>query len=108
MAEEWEASDFGRRGYYISDDPSDKGKGELENAKRIAVIVTIDGKKYASLQAREPGMIAIVSRPDEEGIRIEVVSPEGVRFTDVMTPEGIREQETEPWQKEALGFDRGV
>lgn len=108
MAEKWEASDFGRRGYYISDDPSDKEKGELEKAKRITIVVLIDGKKYASLQAREPGMVAIVSRPDEEGIRIEVVSPEGVRFTDVMTPEGIREQETEPWQKEALGFDRGV
>lgn len=106
--EEWEPTNFARRGYYIEDDnqPDKKtGKveeGQLAKAKLMQCVFYIDGKKYAQLEVREPGMIAILSRPDEEGIRLEVIQPGGVRFTDYMTPEETAAQKLLRWHTDAI------
>ncbi len=94
--ESWKLKDFGRRAYYLKDEEDYKDR-------RLEIVFKVDGKQIAQLQAREPGMVAMVSRPDEEGIRLEVISPGGVRYTDVLTPEGVEEQALMPWHKEALG-----
>jgi hypothetical protein len=111
MGDEWTPADFARRGYYIEDDrePDKKGElkpGQLEKARLMQVVFYIDGKKFAQMEVREPGMLAVVSKPNEEGIRLEVVQPGGVRFTDHMTPEETAAQTLLPWHKNAvLGDD---
>lgn len=100
MGDEWKAADFGRRAYYIEDD----GKA-FANAK-IEVLVRINGKTYAQLHFAEPGLVAIVSKPKEEGIWIERIGPGGVRYMDVRTPEAVKDQSLMPWHKDALGLER--
>ena len=82
-SKQWEGRDFTRRSYAIQGD-------DLDSAKTLRVVVQIDGKTIAQLQCREPGMIAVVSRPDDQGIDLELVQPGGVRFTDLQTPGGER------------------
>ena len=93
---EWTADQFGRRKYTVEGDGLDK-------AKRISVTIHVDGKKFAELQVREPGLLAIVSRPDMQGIDIEIIEPGGARFVDQVTPSGGTTSALTPWQKEALG-----
>lgn len=92
---EWEARDLGRKAYYVD--------GEELNSGQVEILVMINGKKFAQLAFGEPGLVAIVSRPNENGIHIESVRPGGVRYTDVKTPQAVTEQTILPWQKEALG-----
>lgn len=94
--ERWKTSDLGRRAYYLEPDGSFEGK-------RVEVLITVEGKTLARLQLREPGMVALVSKPDEEGIWLEVVSPGGIRYTDHQTPETVAEQQLPKWQADALG-----
>lgn len=90
---EWKPGMFSRRGYSVRDD-------KLDSARRIEVIVRVDGQTMVQVQAREPGLIAFVSRPDEPGFDIEVVEASGSRFTDVKVPasKGV----PLPWQRDAL------
>lgn len=98
MTDSYEPKDFNRRTYDV-DDPA------LEKAKRIEVIVKVDGKTMVHAQAREPGIIAFVSRPQDPGFRIEVVQPGGRRFTDTMMPADMRDDEIKAWHVEALGLN---
>ena len=100
--QEWQASDFVRRAYYIDDEPGTKGT--LEGAKRLEVVFLIDGKRYAQLQLREPGMLAIVSKPDETGIWLERIEYGKVRYTDRMSKDDVEVQQLRPWQIEILGL----
>lgn len=93
--EEWESKDLVRKAYYVEGD--DLNDGQVE------VIVRVKGKLFAQLSFGEPGLVAIVSRPNENGIHIESVRPGGVRYTDVKTPNAVTDQQILPWQKEALG-----
>jgi hypothetical protein len=97
---EWKAADFNRRSYTIAGD-------DLDKAKRIAVTITVDGKQIMNAQLREPGMIALVSKPSEQGFDVEIVEPGGARFTDFQTPEGDnRTPQPEHWQLVALGLEK--
>lgn len=93
---QWEPKEFNRRSYSIQPE-----KGELDDA-RIEVVLKINGKTYAHLQLREPGLVALVSRPDDEGIDVEIVGPGGVRFTDLRLPSGESTPDLSQWQKDAL------
>lgn len=94
MAEEWTAEMF-RQGEHYFEDPT------LDSAKRITVEVKAGGRQLAHVQAREPGILAIVSRPDEQGIAIVMVEAGGVRYVD--TRNGVeRTQPIEPWAAELL------
>lgn len=74
---------------------------DLDKARRIEVVVIVDGKTLVHVQAREPGIVAFVSQPAEQGFDIEVVEVAGRRYGDAMVP-----SELEPvaaWQLAALG-----
>lgn len=92
----WGSEDFARRAYLIQG-------SDLDEAKSIRVKVEIDGKQHADMQIREPGLLAVVSRPDQQGIMLEVVQPGGVRYVDHRLPNG--EPVTPPptdWQIQAI------
>jgi hypothetical protein len=91
--EEWKPGQFTRRSYVIRDD-------RLDGARRVEIIVRVDGQTMVQVQAREPGMIAFVSRPDEPGFEIDVVEAGSIRYTDVKLPPG--KGAVLPWQREAL------
>jgi hypothetical protein len=96
---QWQGKDFSRRAYTIEGD-------DLDKAKRITVQVRVDDRVIMQAQLREPGLLAIVSQPNEQGIALEIIEPGGVRFTDRITPDGGRTDPPSPWQLEALGLPR--
>lgn len=106
MADEWTRDDFTRRQYGIkqSDDK------ELDKARRIAVKITVDGRTLFDLQMREPGILAIVSRPDDpDGFTVDIVQRNsepgmGPRYTDYRLPDGSQTQQVEDWMFEELGL----
>lgn len=108
MAEEdeWQRGDFSRRQYGVQ---QSKDK-EFDKAKRIGVKVIVDGRTLFDLQLREPGMIALVSRPDDpEGFSVEIVQPGskpgmGPRYTDYRLPDGSQTPQMEEWMYEVLGL----
>lgn len=98
MPEQWTAEDFHRRSYRV--------EGEhLDRAKKIRVVVMVDGKKEVDIEAREPGMLAILSLPTEQGIDIEIVEAGAKRYIDALTPdEAAAATALKPWQRAALGL----
>ncbi len=96
---EWTRDKFNRRRYVVEGDSLDK-------AKRIELIVKVDGKVLVHMQAREPGILAFISKPSEQGFELDVVQANGARYTDTASignpPEPVAE-----WQYEALGMPRG-
>ena len=94
---EWSDADFHRR-HYIVESP------DLDKAKRIELRIIVDGKVMVQTQAREPGIMAFVSKPKDNGFEIEIVEAGGARYTDIRTPAGGQSEPLAPWQKEALGL----
>jgi len=90
---DWKPNMFVRRGYTVRDD-------KLDKAKRVEIIVRVDGQTMAQVQAREPGLVAFVSRPDEPGFDIEIVEASGARFTDMKLPPAKGTPLS--WQQDAL------
>jgi hypothetical protein len=95
---DWDKSHFARRAYYIEDPAFAK--------KTVELVVRVEGQQVARLQLREPGLIAVVSKPDEEGFWLETVSPDGVRYLDVVPDDPQAEQAVRDWQTEAIGLKR--
>lgn len=108
MAEsnEWTRDDFSRRQYVVRQS-EDK---ELDKAKRIGVKITIDGRTFVDKQLREPGLFAIVSRPDDpEGFTIEIVERNtepgmGPRYSDIRAPGTSVIMKVADWMWDALGI----
>lgn len=96
---QWKLIDFIRKHYRIEQGP-DK---ELDKARSIEAQILINGKLFARLQLREPGILALVSRPEDEGIDIEVVEARNYQFQDQRLPNKMVEHEVQPWQAQALG-----
>lgn len=96
MSAEWRPEHFVRRSY------SAVGR-DLDDAKRIEVTVKVDNRVVIQAQAREPGLLAIISRPAEQGIDVEMVEVDRVQFTDYRLPNGEKVP-IEPWIMEALGI----
>ena len=94
----WSRENFSRRKYTVAGE-------DLDKAKRIELHVIIDGKRVVQMQAREPGLLAFVSKPDEQGFDIEVIEPTGpkINFTDRAVPEESAEPVAD-WQFKALGM----
>lgn len=91
----WTPDKF-QQGEIYYEDPS------LDNASRIVVEVKIPGRTLMRVQAREPGILAIVSRPDQQGISVVQVEVGGERYVD--TNNGItKTHEAERWALEVLG-----
>ena len=91
----WSRERFSRRRYTVESDSLDK-------AKLIEVIVKVDGKVMVHMQAREPGMIAFVSKPNDQGFEIDVVEAVGKRYVDQMVPSEMAA--VADWQFEAMGI----
>lgn len=66
---DWKASDFVRRAYYVQDEgaPADKPPPKIE------VIVKVDGAVFAQTVLTHPGLLAVVSKPTEDGFWIDRV-----------------------------------
>ena len=94
---EWSPEDFNRRSYLVESPALDK-------ARRIEVRIIVDGKLLVQMMAREPGIMAFVSRPSEQGFNIEIVEATGIRYTDMRTPAGEMTPALADWQREALGL----
>lgn len=77
---------------------------DLDRASKIEVIVKADGKPFIRAQLREPGLLAIVSRPDSQGIDVEWVELAGPHYSDRLLP-GATAADLAPWQAQALGLD---
>lgn len=77
---------------------------DLDAARKIEVTVQVDGKTFIRAQLREPGLLAIVSAPDEQGIVVEWVEVAGPQYTDYRMPGGDALMLAQ-WQLEALGID---
>lgn len=95
----WTIDDFQRRYYRY-----DQDNGELDRARHIVFLVKVDGKTLIEMQLREPGLVALISRPDDDGFLIEVVEPGGRRFVDVARP-GSTDTEVLGWQQLLLFGD---
>ena len=91
------AGDYNRRQYVVEG-------AALDTARRIELTVTVDGKQLVKIQAREPGLLAFVSKPSEQGFAIEVVEATGRRYVDSAVP-GADPTALEPWQIAALGIE---
>ena len=76
----------------------------LDSAKRITYKLSVNGRDLVTLQAREPGILAIVSRPDSDGIDFIIVEPGGARYIDMRMPDFERAAQVEPWALELLGI----
>jgi len=102
---EWTKKDFSRRRYTVESDGLDKKGARLE------IIVRLNGKQLAHIQAREPGMVAFVSKPTEAGFDLEILESafgpgEGKpRFTDYWVPtKGSHTEPVADWQWDAIGI----
>jgi hypothetical protein len=76
---------------------------DLDKAKSIEVTVKVNGKVMVQVAAREPGIVAMVSRPDDQGFEIDMVEPAKGNFIDAKLP-GDKDDNVAPWQLEALGL----
>lgn len=85
------------RRHYTIEDPA------LDRARRIELLVKVDGKVIVHVQAREPGLVAFVSRPEDQGFDIEIVQV-GQQFVDVELPPGVSPEPVAEWQYTALGL----
>ncbi len=94
----WKQGDFTRRCYGYESDSLDK-------AKLIEVIIKVDGKVIVQVQAREPGMIAVISKPDAQGIEVDMIEAARGRYIDRAVPDqsGL----PQPWHFEAMGMTDG-
>jgi len=96
---EFQIDHFTRRRYTVEG-------GDLDKAKRIGIVIHVDGRKIVEMQAREPGIVAVVSKPKDQGFDIEIVECDrdqlGVRYTDYRFPNGAHTEPVEPWQQLAL------
>lgn len=92
--DDWNPKDFSRRGYDMQSEDFDKA--------RIEVIVRVNGRQFLQVQMREPGMIALVSRPDDEGIQLEMVEARQNVHTDMRLPSGSMTPPLAKWQTDAL------
>jgi len=90
---EWKSANFGRRRYTVEGE-------ELDKARSIRVVVYMDGKALIDVNAREPGVVAMVSKPDDQGFDIEILEPK-VAYTDIRQPPA--EAAPLDWQLEAIG-----
>lgn len=92
---EWTESDFSRRHYHVEGP-------ELDQARRIELRILVDGKLLVQTMAREPGIMAFVSKPGDQGFDIEIIEAVGTRYTDIRTPAGGTTEPLAAWQKDAL------
>ena len=95
---DWTNKDFTRR-HYAVESPA------LDEARRIELRIIVDGKTMVQTQAREPGIMAFVSKPNDQGFEIEIVEATGQRYVDIRTPAGETTEPLADWQKEALGLE---
>lgn len=99
---EWTPQDFQRK-QLVRRHYNVEG-AELDQAKRIELKVFVDGKQLIHMQAREPGMLAFVSRPDEQGFEVEVVEVKDAQYLDRAAIAGEPIEPLAEWQKDALGI----
>ena len=88
-----------RRRYYLVEG------AVLDQAKKIELIVKVDGRTLVHLQAREPGMLAFVSKPDDQGIELHVGEVAEQAYRDITVPEISSEDGLLPWQVDALALE---
>lgn len=92
---EWTRKDMKQRLYVV--------EGEaLDTAESCSVQVIVNGKKFINMTLREPGVLAIISRPDEQGIRVVSVEPAGVKFDDRIMPASEQGDVIDEWAQLAL------
>jgi hypothetical protein len=88
---------FARRRYVVEGD-------DLDKAKKIELIVKVDGKQLVHVQAREPGLVAFVSKPLEQGFEVDIVEVDKRHYFDRAVPE-VSAEGVADWQFAAMGIE---
>lgn len=88
-------ADLFRRSYQVREE---KGRVDLAKAK-VEVAVLVDGKIHTRIEARRPGMLAVLGRPDGS-FDIEIVETQQ-RVVDVRVVDE-RQRDVLDWMKLAL------
>jgi hypothetical protein len=89
----WTAQDFRRR-HYTVEGPA------LDEARRVRLVLTVDGKTLVDVTGMEPGLVSFVSKPTEQGFEIDIV--EGGALAGRVLPVGEAMWPVADWQKDAL------
>lgn len=88
------SKDWTRRVYMVKNDDNSP-------IARAEVLVRIGGKTHTQTELRQPGLIALVCKPEQPNtFAVEIVEKVGQRFTDVRLPD--REVALLPWHRLAL------
>jgi len=88
---------FSRRRYVVEGE-------DLDKARKIELILRVDGKQIIHVQAREPGLVAFVSKPMDQGFEIDLVEVGKKIYLDAAVPE-ISKDPVADWQFKALGIE---
>lgn len=99
MDPRWTPEHFSRR-TYAAQSPD----FAAVDPRRIRLIVKVGRQVVADFQAREPGLLAFVSPPDDDGFRMEVVEVAGIGYSDQIGPSGALIERPADWQLRALGL----
>jgi hypothetical protein len=91
---EWKADDFRRRHYTVEG-------SALDEARKVRLTVSVDGKTLVDVTGMEPGLVAFVSRPADQGFDIEIVEAGSVAGR--ILPVGEVMLPAADWQRDALG-----
>jgi hypothetical protein len=95
---QWKLVDFIRKHYRIQQDE----KKELSKAQ-VEIKVVVNGKQFARLELRQPGMVCLIAKPgDTDGIDLEVIEPSAFQFHDQMLPDNKEDRAVQSWHGEAL------
>lgn len=74
--------------------------------RRVEIVMLVDGKQVVRLQARQPGLVAYVARPDGAGYDFELVERVGERVVDLApfeeTDPPVSPEQPLAWQRQAL------
>lgn len=95
----WTPEHFVRRSYGAKSPEFDR-----VDPRSIRLRVLVGKQVVADFQAREPGLLAFVSRPDDSGFAMELVEPGHAGFHDLAAPDGSIVQRPSDWQLVALGL----
>lgn len=94
----WRSQDFVVRRYDIEPEHPDESLDFDEG--QITMTISVNGKEVIRQHIRTPGLVAMVSRPDESGVRVYQISTDPA-MVDAAT--GENQLTLEQWHREALG-----
>ena len=98
MRDEWKPEHFEVKRYDIR--PESPGEGTDFDEGHVTMVILVNGRETIRQHLRTPGLVALVSRPDSDGVEIHQIVPGG-SLAD--TAGGEPRLPMTDWQRTALG-----